>query len=237
MNTRILHCSTSIENYNLCVDEKVAGFSNRGPEIGDLVYLSVKIENVSYCGARFILDQYTDFKPWPDADRYVNCFTVKDIEFCEPFDIAELYSIGGKWWGMKYLQASKPIKDKPASELLSRLFEENISTVFHRFKQNVPSDESVIETIETEEELATIMKEIPDIKIQIMGTFQTINFINETDKTKGLEALVNECFYSLFPQFEESRTVLIPENRLFKTEVKNRKELTFQESVQSRMGY
>ena len=50
-----------------------------------------------------------------------------------------------------------------------------------------------------------------------MGTFQTVQFSNETDKIKGLETLVNENFYSLFPQFPETKTLLIPENRLFKT--------------------
>lgn len=50
-----------------------------------------------------------------------------------------------------------------------------------------------------------------------MGTFQTVQFSNETDKIKGLETLVNENFYSLFPQFPESKTLLIPENKLFKT--------------------
>lgn len=31
MSTRILNCSTSPENYYLCIQEKVAGFSNHGP--------------------------------------------------------------------------------------------------------------------------------------------------------------------------------------------------------------
>ncbi|MFN0215817.1 MAG: HNH endonuclease [Saprospiraceae bacterium] len=30
MNTRIHHCSTSLENYYLCLEHRVAGFSNRG---------------------------------------------------------------------------------------------------------------------------------------------------------------------------------------------------------------
>gem|GEM_PF-1851770 len=39
MNIRILHCSTSLENYYLCLEHGVAGFGNRGPQVGDRVYL------------------------------------------------------------------------------------------------------------------------------------------------------------------------------------------------------
>jgi len=42
MNTRILHCSNSLENYYLCLEHRVAGFSNRGPQSGDQVYLKLK---------------------------------------------------------------------------------------------------------------------------------------------------------------------------------------------------
>ncbi|MBN8676649.1 MAG: hypothetical protein J0M29_00400 [Chitinophagales bacterium] len=42
MNTRILHCSNSLENYYLCLEHQVAGFSNRGPQPGDQVYLVEK---------------------------------------------------------------------------------------------------------------------------------------------------------------------------------------------------
>ena len=72
-------------------------------------------------------------------------------------------------------------------------------------------------TIEDDKELEKLIKVIPDAKVTIMGTFQTVQFSNETDKIKGLETLVNENFYSLFPQFPETKTLLIPENRLFKT--------------------
>jgi hypothetical protein len=122
---------------------------------------------------------------------------------------------------LKYLQASKQIKDKDAIDLLNNLFSKNKSNDFYHFESTNEINEKIeIDTIESDEELESIKREIPDIKIQIMGTFQTVNFINETDKSKGLEALVNDCFYNLFPQYEEPRTVLIPENRLFKTEGK-----------------
>ena len=194
MNTRILHCSNNLENYYLCIDEKVAGFSNRGPESGDLIYLSIKIGKKSLCGARFSLDQVTDYKPWADADRYVNCFTIKDIEFCTPFEISKLAEVGGKYWGMKYLQSSKPIKDKPASDLLDKLFYENKSASIFQFeKDEIEIDfesEDESDSI-TQAELEKIIKEIPDAKIEIMGTFQTIHFVNENNKTHGLEAIVN----------------------------------------------
>jgi hypothetical protein len=223
MYTRILHCSNNLENYYLCIDEKIAGFSNRGPESGDLVYLSVKIGKKSLCGARFYLDQVTDFKPWADAERYVNCFTVKNIEFCTPFEISILSEVGGKYWGMKYLQASKAIKDKPASDLLDKLFIENKTNTAFQFEIIEIDEDIEIEDVSdsiTDKEFERIIKEVPDLKIEIMGTFQTIHFVNENNKTHGLETLVNECFYSLFPQFEESRTVLISDNRAFKTESK-----------------
>jgi hypothetical protein len=223
MNIRILHCSNNLDNYNLCIEEKVAGFSKRGAESGDLIYLSIKLGKKSLCGARFYLDQVTDFKPWADADRYINCFTIKDIEFCLPFEISQLSEVGGKYWGMKYLQSSKSIKDIPATDLLNKLFVANKSnTLFHFEREEIDieieSDEDYDSITETE--LEKIISEVPDIKIEIMGTFQTIHFVNENNKTRGLEALVNQCFYSLFPQFEENRTVLISDNRLFKTENK-----------------
>jgi hypothetical protein len=68
--TRILNCSTSLENYYLCIEEKVAGFVNRGPQSGDMVYLAVKQGKKLVCGARFVLDEVTDRKPWPDAESY-----------------------------------------------------------------------------------------------------------------------------------------------------------------------
>jgi len=62
-----------------------------------------------------------------------------------------------------------------------------------------------------------VLTQLPEIKLDIMGTFQTIKFVNETDKIKGLEPLVNANFYQLFPHFNESKTILFPNNRLFST--------------------
>lgn len=221
MKVRISHCSTSLENYYLCLTEKVSGFINRGPQTGDLIYLVVKVGKKSLCGARFKLDEPTDFKPWADSESYVNALTIKDVEYCTPFDISILSQAGGKYWAIKYVQGAKPISDDTAVQLLDQEFIKNKSESLYQFdiEPTVEETEDNEEetTIEDEKELKKLEKEIPDVKVNIMGTFQTVQFSNETDKIKGLETLVNENFYSLFPQFPETKTLLIPENRLFKT--------------------
>ena len=221
MNTRILHCSDSLENYYLCLEKKVSGFINRGPSTGDLIYLVVKIGKKSFCGARFTLDDVTDYKPWADSDNYVQSFNITTVEFCTPFEISILSQVGGKYWSLKYIQGAKPIKDNVASELLDEVFKDNLRNDLFKFtsednseEENISEEEVVIEDEQTAQE---VILEVPDLKIDIMGTFQTIHFYNETDKVRGLEVLVNENFYSLFSQFSEKKTVLIPENRLFRT--------------------
>jgi hypothetical protein len=229
MSIRISHCSTSLENYYLCLKEKVAGFTNRGPQSGDVIYLVVKVGKISFCGAKFILDEPTDYKPWPDADNYINALTIKNVEYCNPFNIAILAEAGGNSWALKYVQGSKSINDEKAIRLLESEFNKNKTESLVEFDvddtETIPKElavsptpfEDVSPTVEDEKELAQLVKEIPDIKVNIMGTFQTIHFSNESDKIKGLETLVNENFYSLFPQFPEAKTLLIPDNRLFKT--------------------
>ncbi len=221
MKVRISHCSTSLENFYLCLTEKVSGFINRGPQTGDLIYLVVKVGKKSLCGARFILDEPTDHKPWADAEAYVNALTIKSIEYCTPFDISILSQEGGKYWAIKYVQGAKPINDDAAVRLLEQEFTKNKVDNLFQFDVEptiVETEEDEEETtIEDEKELKKLEKEIPDVKVNIMGTFQTVQFSNETDKIKGLETLVNENFYFLFPQFPETKTLLIPENRLFKT--------------------
>lgn len=226
MSTRILHCGSDVENYNLCINDKVAGFRNRGPQSGDIVYLVVKINNQSKCGARGVLGDVTDFKPWKDADNYPNSLLITKMEFCKPFKLNILNKVGGKYWSLKYIQ-NVPALDDKANKMLEKSFNKLKIDKPHKF--NIDEYEDIDSDIEEQEESSTdfkteeleteeidkIIKEIPDAKIKILGTFQTINFINETDKLKGLEALVNENFYSLFPQYPENRTILIPENRMF----------------------
>lgn len=222
MAVRISHCSKSLENYYLCLTEKVSGFINRGPQPGDLIYLVVRVGKKSLCGARFKLDEPTDHKPWADSESYVNALTIKEVEYCNPFDISILSHAGGKYWAIKYVQGAKPINDKEAIQMLDEVFIKNKTDNLFQF--DIPRPIQVNEefkgeetTIEDEKELEKLIKVIPDAKVTIMGTFQTVQFSNETDKIKGLETLVNENFYSLFPQFPLSKTLLIPENRLFKT--------------------
>jgi hypothetical protein len=59
-------------------------------------------------------------------------------------------------------------------------------------------------------------------RIKMIGTFQTIQFVNETDTDLGLQPLVNDFFYSLFPKYRESKTILIPQNKIFKIDEGNR---------------
>ncbi len=106
MATRILHCGKNIENYNICVDEKVAGFTAGGPSTGDLIYLVVRVGKKSLCGARFTLNEITDYKPWPDSENYVLSYTIQNIEYCKPFDISVLAGPGGPL-GVKILASSK----------------------------------------------------------------------------------------------------------------------------------
>src|SRR5262249_55571014 len=62
-----------------------------------------------------------------------------------------------------------------------------------------------------------VLTEVPEAKVRVMGTFQTVKFKNETDCVQGLEPLVNENFYALFPAYREEHSLLIPENRLFRS--------------------
>jgi hypothetical protein len=158
----------------------------------------------------------------------------QNIEYCQPFDISILSRAGGKYWAIKYIQGAKPITDTSAIEALAEAFRKNKTDYLIEFdipptitNSSVVTPSGEVEVteatitgdivIEDEKELGWIIKEIPDAQLNIMGTFQTIHFSNETDKIRGLETLVNENFYFLFPQFPLDRTLLIAENRLFKT--------------------
>lgn len=169
MSTRILHCSTSVENYNICIEHNVAGFSKRGPQPDDLVYLVVKVGKKSICGARFKLGKQTDLKPWPDGDRYVNTLSLKDVEYAQPFDISLLSEVGGKHWSMRYVQSAKPITDKAACDLLDREFKIN------KIDHFIPFDIALPIAVDTVQPTATSIEssdELPltrdSIKIQAL---------------------------------------------------------------------
>jgi hypothetical protein len=210
MAYRILHCGKSIENYNLCIEHKIVGFTKRGKNIGDIIYLAVKVKKQSLCGLRAKLSDTTDIKPWDDADNYVSCFMMEDIEYCNPFDIKVLAKVGGQYWGPKYLQGSKVIGDEDAIKLLDETFNKNRTDKPTYFE---PIEKPPIKT--PPEPLEEAPDEPPEEPITIMGTFQTIKFKNETNEFRGLEKLVNDNFYNCFPDYSKNRTVLIPENRLF----------------------
>ena len=216
MGTRILHCGTSLKNFYLCISEQVAGFIQRGQKEGDTVYLAVKVGKISYCCARGVLSEPTDYKPWPDSEIYTSVFRLENLEYCEPFNLNILQQYGGKYWVLRYVQASKTISDPKVVDLMERAFNTNRIEMVHQFEMGEEDEHYEDEEIDSEdsEEAAEI---IPDAKIHVMATFQTINFKNETDKLRGLEILVNENFHYLFPQYPSETSLLIPDNRLFIT--------------------
>jgi hypothetical protein len=213
---RTLHCGKSIENFNLCLDHQVVGFTRRGPQKGDLIYLVVKQGKKTVCAARFELDEITDEKPWSDRDRYISCYSMKNIEFCNPFHLDFLAAVGGTYWNLKYLQGSKAF-DSEAVYQINAVFEKNRTSNRADLKWEEKDVEEEIEEIVDEIEAERVIKEVPDAEIRIMGTFQTVSFLNETDRLRGLETLVNKNFFELFTNYQRDRTILIPENRLFMT--------------------
>ncbi|MBW4081278.1 hypothetical protein [Paenibacillus sp. S150] len=228
MGERILHCGTSLENYYICIDQQVVGFTKRVANVNDQIYIVVKVGNKSVCGARGRLKEPTDFRPWRDSDQYPQCFSLCDIEYCQPFDISILEQAGGKYWSLKYVQSAKNITDKAALQLLQSSFEQNQTKELFQFAQPaaVGNNESSSETEEsskeevTEENYQEVLNAVPDVKINITSTYVNVKFDNETDKIKGLEPLVNSHFYHLFDDFSKQRSVLIPQNKMFRTSPK-----------------
>jgi len=199
----------------------VAGFGTRGPEKDDIIFLVVSHEKQTLCGLRARLGEPTDQQPWPDADRYVSVYKLIDIEYANPFDIRFLADYGGKYWPLKFLQGAKAIKDDKAVQALHDAFDKRpVEKPVRLLKKNDLNIEAKEEEEDTllevdPSELSEVLLEVPEAKINVMGTFQTIPFKNETDALRGLESLVNENFYNLFPRYSSNQSLLIPENRLF----------------------
>lgn len=219
MSYRILHCGKSLKNYRLCVEYSIAGFNTRGPEKDDIIFLAVNYNKKTLCGLRAKLGEPTDQQPWSDAERYVSVFNLTEVEYAELFDIRFLADYGGKYWPLKFLQQSKAIKEEAAIQALNEIFNNHKST-----KPIFLDDADPLDVEEDEDdpsleiypdEISEVLEEVPEAKINVMGTFQTIPFRNETDPLRGLEALVNENFYNLFPRYRCTHSLLIPENRLF----------------------
>lgn len=136
VNYRILHCGDSLDNYYICIQQKVAGFTRRVADVGDIVYMVVKVNNRLMCGARAKLTDVTDFRPWNDADQYPQCFTLVEIAYCNPFDIGILERAGGKHWSLKYVQSAKAIQDEHALKLLEESFAEGKSNELFLFEHS-----------------------------------------------------------------------------------------------------
>ncbi|HEY9824773.1 MAG TPA: hypothetical protein V6D19_04945 [Stenomitos sp.] len=221
MSCRILHCGKSLNNYNLCIEYSVAGFGTRGPEKDDIIFLAVNHEKQPLCGLRARLGEPTDQQPWPDSDRYVSVYKLIDVEYAKPFDIRFLADYGGKYWPLKFLQGAKAIKDVRAVQALHDAFDKHrVEQPVRLLKENdldtegKEEEEDILLEVDASE-LSEVLLEVPEAKINVMGTFQTIPFKNETDALRGLESLVNENFYNLFPRYSFYQSLLIPENRLF----------------------
>lgn len=215
-SVRILHCGKSVKNYYICMSSKIVGFTQRFSNggTGDRIYIAVNSNGKSVCGARAILGEPVEQKPeWENGERLIKCYRIKDIEFCQFFDLSILKKVD-KNWGAKFVLSSKPIIVKKAINLLDKKF------------NDLKCDEldlSLISTIavtesEQEESNEEELVNLKDEKVDLLGTFETIRFRNETDLNKGLEHLVNQNFYNLFESIPENKSILIPYNRLFITQ-------------------
>lgn len=131
MSVRILNCTDNKENLRICIEERVFGFAQAIPQMGDIVYLSYKpskkkgqkLKERNYCVARAVISQETDYKPWKDGEKYRRCYSVTNIEFCYPFILDyELAKFGGNGWGAKYLRGSIIIHEKGVIDFLNENF-------------------------------------------------------------------------------------------------------------------
>lgn len=221
MPSRILHCGKNLGNYRICIDETMAGFSRGKQHQNDIVYLSIRTSHKSLCVAKAKLDTRTDKKPWPDSDRYPHRWFLKDIEFCTPFNLKILGAIAGRGWGMKYLMSSNDLD--PEAEMAIESHFQPINEESSEIR-NLTNTDSIDLELEEEPDTSGEGFEIGEDKvelfqedIQLMGTFQVINFRNESDKIMGLETLVNKNFHQLLPMYPDESTVLIAQNRIFAT--------------------
>lgn len=137
-NIRILHCGNSIENYYTCINEKTVGFMKRFKENpkDTYIYLTVKAGNFSYCGARGILGDLTECKPWGDAIEYKQCFKINSVEYCEPFKINFLSQYLPVGWGTAYLVGAKLFSIEEAAKAMQSNFDKNKTGVLYLFESN-----------------------------------------------------------------------------------------------------
>lgn len=229
MSTRILHCSNSLTNLMICFNSKIVGFTRRLAQQGDLIYIVCKMpDGKTYCFGRMLAETPSAERPWPDADNYVQAYSSDSVEFCDPFEINGLAEFDPQWV-LKFLQGAKAIKNEEATRWLSEKLQKGISKELSMkgLEHLLEKEQEFLETESSYTEsgkvlaldggdtdsLDTLEEEIADVD----AIFQTINFISETSKQIGLEPLVNKNFFSLFDSFREESTLLLPENRLFRS--------------------
>jgi hypothetical protein len=179
----------------MCIEHQVAGFSNRAPQQDDLVYLAVKVGKKTLCGARFKLCETTNHKPWPDGERYVHTLGITEVEFCQPFDLSILSRPGGKHWSIKYIQASKPVADKAACDLLDHTFRTNKIDHFIPFEvaASVPVDivEPTPATFDEKPEEAPLTRDSIKIQAKLAEIGDRMGYsiwLPRNDRSRVLEA-------------------------------------------------
>ena len=226
-HVRFLHCGSSLENYLKCLEYKVAGFTRKikeNPE-NTYIYFAVKVNGDSYCGARGVLGDLTDLKPWNDAERYVQSFKIHNLEYCKPFKVnAVLRKYLGPSWGM-FMVGLQIIKQEETVALLEKEFNNSKSKKRISFS-NEPQLNQAVSVIGEEDVPLEAEAETQEEALGCIQFYQTIKFKNEQDPQRGMEPLVNKYFYELFPFFKLDHSILIPENRLFATA--NVEDETFQ---------
>ncbi|KGM93452.1 hypothetical protein Z955_15015 [Clostridium botulinum C/D str. DC5] len=237
MAYRILHCGESLENYYTCMKEKTIGFTKNIGDKEDIIFLVVKINKAAICGARVIISEKTNYKPWKDFNKYKICFNITNIEFCKPFQVEILKQVDPEKWGFKFMLGSKEIKEQEAIDLLNSTFEENKRDSMYIFKEdelrkskkkkedNICNDvkqeiSSTVQEKDKDNKISNQTNIVPtqqNTQLDIMGTFQTINFISEQHEVQGLETLVTKHFYNLFTKYSVDNSILISDNRKFST--------------------
>lgn len=216
---KFLNCGRLLENYITCMEESVAGFTKRFAQKGDIVYFIVKYNKLSYLVVKGVLGEQTDKKTWEDAERYVQAFDVEEIIYCDLIALKDFKRYFKKLWSI-YLQSPKSLNnEKDVIEELEKYIKDNRIQVYYNFKdielEDIKEVYDAYEEDQVDEEFDDAIHD--EEKLDIMGTFQTIRFKNETDKIMGLETLVNDNFYNLFTHFQDKNSMLISDNRKFKT--------------------
>lgn len=208
---RILSCGSNQENCRICIVERVIGFRNQFHlgGTGDTIYLVVRMDGKNYCCARGVLGEITDYKPWPDAVNYKNAYRFRTLECCEPFEVLPVIHRAGISNAGLVLQSPKPVRNQLLVETLDECFCQSILPEGQRSRMLFPGTEADEDDGPREED---------DTCYVLDDTaYRVTQFVSETDETWGLEKLVNQHFFELFPAFQRENNFLIADHRLFIT--------------------